>query len=80
MAVKTATLTIDAIRRHPHLVVHPLFDTPEQKLDVNHLPPIRMTRSVKLSLAALRAYLVLMTLMLGYHFLDLAGMFGIHAR
>lgn len=32
-----------------------------------------MTRSVKVSLLALRAYLIAMMLMLGYHALDLAG-------
>jgi hypothetical protein len=32
-----------------------------------------MTRAVRISLGTLRAYLILMTLMLGYHVLDLAG-------
>jgi hypothetical protein len=33
-----------------------------------------MTRAVRISLGVLRAYLVLMTLMLGYHVLDLSGL------
>lgn len=49
-------------------VVHPLFDEPEQKRDVEGLGRIRMTRSVKLSLLALRAYLVVMALLVLYHF------------
>lgn len=67
-------------QRHPNLVVHPLFDSPEQKLDTDRLPPMVMTRSVKLSLMALRGYLILMTLMLAYHFLDLAGILGHHPK
>ncbi|HEY6333378.1 MAG TPA: hypothetical protein VI756_28905 [Blastocatellia bacterium] len=49
-------------------VVHPLFDEPEQKRDVDGLGRIHMTRSVKLSLLALRAYLVVMALLVLYHF------------
>jgi hypothetical protein len=33
-----------------------------------------MTRAVRASLGCLRAYLILMTLMLGYHVLDLSGL------
>lgn len=57
------------------LVVHPLDDAPEGKVDTTSLGPIRMTTSVKLSLMALRAYLFLMTLLLLYHVLDLSGLF-----
>jgi hypothetical protein len=32
-----------------------------------------MTPAVRISLTVLRGYLILMTLMLGYHVLDLAG-------
>jgi len=35
-----------------------------------------MTRSVKLSLMSLRAYLVLMMLLVLYHVLGMAGLFG----
>ncbi len=34
-----------------------------------------MTLPVRISLGVLRAYLIAMTLMLGYHVLDLAGVF-----
>jgi len=54
-------------------VVHPLHDTPEQKCSSEGLGPIVMTPAVRLSLTVLRGYLVLMTMMLGYHVLDLAG-------
>jgi hypothetical protein len=55
-------------------VVHPLDDIAEQKCSTEGLGKIRMTRAVRLSLGVLRAYLILMTLMLGYHVFDLAGL------
>ena len=58
------------------LVVHPLDDIPEQKLETKHLGPMRMTLAVRFSLFALRGYLVLITLMVFYHVLDLAGIFS----
>jgi hypothetical protein len=55
-------------------VVHPLDDVAEQKCSSEGLGKIRMTRAVRVSLGILRAYLILMTLMLGYHVLDLSGL------
>jgi hypothetical protein len=54
-------------------VIHPLDDLPERKCSSEGLGRIRMTRPVRISLGVLRAYLIVMTLMLGYHVLDLAG-------
>ena len=54
-------------------VVHPLDDLPEQKCSSDGLGRIAMTPSVRLSLKILRGYLILMSLMLIYHVLDLAG-------
>lgn len=54
-------------------VIHPLDDVPEQKCSKEGLGKIRMTRAVRVSLGMLRGYLILMTLMLGYHVLDLSG-------
>ena len=54
-------------------VVHPLEDAPEQKCVSEGLGQIAMTPSVRLSLKILRGYLILMTAMLLYHVLDLAG-------
>jgi hypothetical protein len=56
-------------------VVHPLDDIREQKRSSEGLGKIRMTLPVRISLGVLRAYLIAMTLMLGYHVLDLAGVF-----
>ena len=54
-------------------VIHPLDDHPEQKCSSDGLGQIAMTPSVRLSLKVLRGYLILMSLMLIYHVLDLAG-------
>jgi hypothetical protein len=54
-------------------VIHPLDDAPEEKCSSEGLGHIAMTPVVRISLRVLRGYLILMTLMLGYHVLDLAG-------
>jgi hypothetical protein len=56
-------------------VVHPLYDAPEAKCNSEGLGPIAITGSVNLSLKILRGYLLLMSTMLLYHVLDLAGVF-----
>jgi hypothetical protein len=56
------------------VVVHPLDDRRESKLDMSQLGPMPMTNGVKLSLMALRAYLILMMLLVLYHVVDLAGL------
>jgi hypothetical protein len=54
-------------------VIHPLKDAPEEKCSSEGLGHIALTPAVHISLTVLRGYLILMTLMLGYHVLDLAG-------
>ena len=73
-----ASLTyIDKLdERREFLVVHPLDDLPEQKVDTANLGPMPMTPSVRFSLLALRGYLVLMMLLVFYHVLGIAGVFG----
>ncbi len=62
------------------VVVHPLDDLPEEKVNCSGLGAMPMTSSVKLSLMALRGYLVLMMLLVLYHVMDLAGVFGSRAH
>ena len=62
------------------VVVHPLDDAPEQKVDTESLGAMPMTPSVKLSLMALRGYLLLMRVLVLYHVIDLAGAFGNHSH
>lgn len=61
-----------------YCVVHPLDDRLEEKRDPSGLGPMPMTLSVRLSLFALRAYLILMTLLVAYHVMDLAGLLTVH--
>jgi hypothetical protein len=58
------------------VVIHPLDDQPEQKVDVANLGPMPMTKSVRFSLYSLRGYLVFMMMLVLYHVLHLAGIFG----
>jgi hypothetical protein len=67
---------INDVPENHFVVVHPLDDAPEQKVDTATLGPMQMTPSVKLSLLALRGYLVLMMLLVLYHVIDLAGVLG----
>ena len=62
----------------PYWVVHPLDDVPEEKRDPSGLGPMPMTLSVRLSLFALRAYLILMAVLVAYHSVDLAGLLTGH--
>jgi hypothetical protein len=55
------------------LVIHPLDDIPEQKIESDHLPPMEMTRSVRWSLISLRVYLIVMIALFMYHVIDLAS-------
>jgi hypothetical protein len=58
------------------VVIHPLDDLPEEKVDTESLGPMAMTMSVRISLLSLRAYLVLMMLLVFYHVMAMAGLFG----
>lgn len=60
------------------VVIHPLDDLPEEKVDTESLGPMAMTASVRISLLSLRAYLVLMILLVFYRVVLLAGWFGQH--
>lgn len=55
-----------------YVVVHPLDDLPEEKVDTESLGPMPMTASVKWSLISLRAYLLLMIALVFYRVLSLA--------
>ena len=72
-----ATTTMNPIEMtratNQFVVVHPLDDIPERKVDTDSLGPMPMTRSVRISLLSLRAYLVVMMLLVAYHVLVLAG-------
>ena len=64
-------MKIQEVRNH-FVVVHPLDDVREEKVDTAALGPMPMTATVRWSLLSLRAYLVLMILLVFYHVIDLA--------
>jgi hypothetical protein len=78
MATMTNAIEMNELVNH-FVVVHPLDDVREEKVDTENLGPMAMTASVRISLLSLRAYLVMMMLLVLYHVLDLAGLFGHHA-
>ena len=59
--------------RRFYAVVHPLDDEAEEKVDTDHLGPMKMTKTVRICLFALRGYLLLMFGLLGFRVLQLAG-------
>jgi hypothetical protein len=69
MSTMTQVLNEDLER---YVVVHPLDDVPEEKVDTESLGPMPMTASVKWSLVSLRAYLLLMVALVFYRVLSLA--------
>ena len=77
MASMVVSRTTDAYCS-AYLVVHPLDDLPEEKCDASALGPMPMTLSVRLSLFALRAYMILMAVLVAYHFVDLSGLLTGH--
>ena len=74
-----ATLTNMPATANRFVVIHPLDDVREVKADTAGLGPMKMTPSVRIALLSLRAYLMLMMLLVFYHVLDLAGLFAHHA-
>jgi hypothetical protein len=58
------------------VVVHPLDDVREEKVDTASLGRMSMTASVRILLMALHGYLVLMMLLVLYHVIDLSGALG----
>ena len=66
-------MAIDEVPENHFIVVHPLDDVPEEKVDTSSLGPMPMTRSVRYSLMALRGYLIVMGLLVAYHVIDLAA-------
>ena len=59
-------------KNNRYVVIHPLDDVLETKVDTEALGPMPMTSSVRFSLLSLRAYLILMVLLVVYHVVMLA--------
>jgi len=56
----TMDVNLNEVPENHYVVIHPLHDVPEEKIDTSNLGPMPMTTSVKLSLLSLRGYLLLM--------------------
>ena len=72
----TLATELDELTREEKLlftVAHPLDDAPEEKVDMERLGPMRMTRTVRICLFALRGRLLFMFGLLGFRVLQLAG-------
>ena len=55
-------------------VIHPLNDVAEEKCSDEHLGTIQMSRSVKISLFVLRAYLIGIVALAIYRFLAMSAL------
>ena len=77
MATMTNPIEVSELANR-FVVIHPLDDAPEEKVDTESLGPMTMTTSVRISLLSLRAYLVLMMVLVFYRVVTLAGWFGHH--
>ena len=56
-----------------YIIVHPIFDEPEEKVDVDAAGPMKMTKSVKISLITLRTYLIIMMILSLYRVLVMSN-------
>ena len=77
MATLTNPIETKELNGH-FVVIHPLDDVPEEKVDTESLGRMPMTASVRISLLSLRAYLLLMMVLVFYRVVVLAGWFGYH--
>ncbi len=72
--LKTTQPPVNTVIRKPrYLVVHPLDDIAERKIDTRNLGPMPMTRTVRWSLFTLRLYLILMIGLVLFRVARLAG-------
>ena len=73
MATMINAIELEELRKDHFVVIHPLDDVPEEKVDTARLGPMPMTLSVRLSLLSLRGYLILMFGLVVYHVVRMAG-------
>ena len=59
-------------KKQEFLVIHPLDDTPEEKINVDAAGAMNMTLGVRIILGVLQLYLGMMTIMVLYHVFRLA--------
>ena len=70
----TLTTELKQIDKRPvFTIVHPLDDVREEKVETEHVGPMKMTQTRRVCLFALRGYLLLMFGLLLFRVLQLAG-------
>ena len=74
------TMKLEETKKNHLVVIHPLDDLPERKVDLEELGPMPMTRSVRLSLVSLRGYLVVMLVLVIYHLIGMATGWAHHVH
>jgi hypothetical protein len=79
MATTEKQMDLEETRKNHFVVIHPLDDVPERKVDTEGLGPMAMTPSVRISLLSLRGYLILMCLLVVYHVVGMAKALAHHA-
>jgi hypothetical protein len=67
---------LTARKSEREFVIHPIFDAPEEKRSGEGLGLMAITPRVRLCLFGLRAYLFVMTCLLGYQLVHQAAMIG----
>jgi hypothetical protein len=80
MATLARAIDIEETKKNHFVVIHPLDDVPEEKVDTESLGPMAMTRSVRFSLMSLRGYLMLMVVLVIYHVVALGIAAASHAH
>jgi hypothetical protein len=63
---------IPGLTKKEYYVVHPLWDEPEIKVDIDNAGPMYVNKATWLALFALRAYLIIMIVLAAYRFMCLA--------
>ena len=67
---------VTALKSEREFVVHPIYDAPEEKRSGEGLGLMTITPSVRACLVGLRAYLLVMTCLLGYQLVHQAMALG----
>ncbi len=58
-----------------HIVVHPLWDEPEEKIDVENARPMNMSLGTRIALSSLQIYLAIIVALSVYRIFQLVVIF-----
>lgn len=66
------TKTNQPKKPHTYVVVHPLHEQEELKVDIDSLPPIKLGLAARISLKALKVYFVVAATAVSYNLVKMA--------